>query len=55
MRVQIERENEILLGKMTKIMKMNPKELSPPLRFRSCLQIKPGVRLDTFQYPVVDN
>jgi len=59
---QIELENNVLLEKMTKIMKQNPMRARSALGgrhisqfpFRSTLQLKPGVRVDKCHYPVLD-
>ena len=51
----IEQENHALLHKISKIMRRNPKDHLQPLQYRSSLQVKPGTRLDSFQYPMVDN
>jgi len=60
---QIELENRVLLEKMSKIMRQDPTEArssqgarnSEQFPFRSTLQLKPGVRIDTAQYPVIDS
>lgn len=59
---QIELENRVLLEKMSKIMRQDPTEArsaqgsrnSEQFPFRSILQLKPGMRIDTAQYPVID-
>ena len=52
---QIELENRILLDKMAKIMQNNPSSHSNQFLYRSCLQAKPGTRIDRCMYPVIDS
>mmetsp|Transcript_39159 Transcript_39159/g.97000 ORF Transcript_39159/g.97000 Transcript_39159/m.97000 type:complete len:255 (-) Transcript_39159:278-1042(-) len=59
---QIELENKVLLGKMSKIMGLNAMadrssqggNSKAQFPFRSTLQLKPGMRIDMGQYPVID-
>ena len=59
---QIELENRVLLEKMSKIMRMDPGDArschgghhTEQFPFRSILQIKPGIRVDMTQYPMID-
>mmetsp|Transcript_22516 Transcript_22516/g.55729 ORF Transcript_22516/g.55729 Transcript_22516/m.55729 type:complete len:263 (-) Transcript_22516:437-1225(-) len=59
---EIELENKVLLGKMSKIMglsAMNDRSSqggkgASQFPFRSTLQLKPGVRIDMGQYPCLD-
>ena len=59
---EIELENKVLLGKMSKIMSLNAMtdrssqggKGSSKFPFRSTLQLKPGVRIDMGQYPCLD-
>jgi len=52
----------VLLEKMSKIMRMDPGDArschgghhTEQFPFRSILQIKPGIRVDMTQYPMID-
>lgn len=60
---QIELENRVLLEKMSKIMRQDPGDArsshgghhTEQFPFRSTLQLKPGVRIDMTQYPMLDS
>eukprot|EP00976_Prorocentrum_cordatum_P020853 423671-Prorocentrum_minimum.AAC.2 len=60
---QIELENRILLEKMSKIMRQDPGDArsahgghhTEQFPFRSTLQLKPGIRIDMTQYPMLDS
>jgi len=60
---QIELENRVLLEKMSKIMRQDPGDArsshggshTEQFLFRSTLQLKPGVRIDMTQYPMLDS
>mmetsp|Transcript_17504 Transcript_17504/g.29382 ORF Transcript_17504/g.29382 Transcript_17504/m.29382 type:complete len:250 (+) Transcript_17504:233-982(+) len=60
---QIELENRILLEKMSKIMRQDPGDArsshgghhTEQFPFRSTLQLKPGIRCDMTQYPMLDS
>jgi hypothetical protein len=60
---KIELENRVLLEKMSKIMRMDPGDArschgghhTEQFPFRSILQIKPGIRVDMTQYPMIDS
>lgn len=60
---QIERENRVLLEKMSKIMRQDPGDArschgghhTEQFPFRSTLQLKPGIRVDMTQYPMLDS
>ena len=60
--VAVEQENKALLGKLMKIQSREIQTLRCPIGgnhaadfpYRSSMQVKPGMRLDTSQYPIVD-
>lgn len=60
---EVELENRVLLSKMSAIMKQNPigslsatgGRTSDRFPFRSLLQLKPGLKLDTHSYPITDS
>mmetsp|Transcript_13062 Transcript_13062/g.41271 ORF Transcript_13062/g.41271 Transcript_13062/m.41271 type:complete len:215 (+) Transcript_13062:150-794(+) len=52
---EIEHENRVLLEKMSKIMRHDPNSHASQFLHRSLLQLKPGVRVDSHMYPVLDN
>uniref|UniRef100_A0A061QT19 Uncharacterized protein n=1 Tax=Tetraselmis sp. GSL018 TaxID=582737 RepID=A0A061QT19_9CHLO len=59
---EIERENSILLSKLVRIQSRDLKSLYSPtggrfvdqFPYRSTVQLKPGIRLDASQYPLLD-